>query len=164
MAGMAVFWGCIAYRNVAVHDDLVNISKDLATNVLATCLLVVKDAGRGRLTSGRNELSISRNRIGGTYKDDDTKATSRKEQVDPVLNLVDLDVVSWRNDTSLVQATVELNNDLPGTVIVNNLELANVACPLEDMSVECCESLNDRRHVWNQRTCKILSQSYLSAT
>ena len=88
---------------------------------------MVKDAGRGRLTSGRNELSISRDRIGGTYKDDDTKATSRKEQVDPVLNLVDLDVVSWRNDTSLVQATVELNNDLPGAVIVNNLELANVA-------------------------------------
>ena len=115
------------YRAKKIHVHLVNIAQELATDVLATCLLVVKDAGRGRLTSGRNELSISRDRIGGTYKDDDTKATSRKEQVDPVLNLVDLDVVSWRNDTSLVQATIELNNDLPGTVIVNNLELADVA-------------------------------------
>ena len=61
-----------------------------------------------------------------TDQDDDTEATSRKEQVDPVLDLVDLNVVSWRDDTSLVQSAVQLDDDLAGTVIVNDLELANV--------------------------------------
>ena len=62
-----------------------------------------------------------------TYKDDDTEATSRKEQVDPVLDLVDLDVVSWRDDAGLVQTAVQLHNDLAGAVVVNDLELADVA-------------------------------------
>ena len=89
---------------------------------------MVKDAGRGRLTSGRNELSISRDRIGGTYKDDDTKATSRKEQVDPRFNLGNLNVEAGRDDTSLVETAVELDNDLAGTVIVDDFEFTNVAC------------------------------------
>ena len=62
-----------------------------------------------------------------TDKDDDTEATSRKEQVDPVLDLVDLNVVSWRDDTSLVQAAVQLDDDLAGAVVVNLLEFTNVA-------------------------------------
>ena len=96
--------------------------------MLAAGLLVVEDAGRSRLTSGRNELSISRNRIGGTYKDDDTKATSRKEQVDPVLDLVDLHVVARRDDTSFVQTTVQLDDNLAWTMVIDDLKLANVAC------------------------------------
>ena len=47
-----------------------------------------------------------------THQDDDTETTSREQQVDPCLNLSCLHVVARRDDTSLVQATVELNNDL----------------------------------------------------
>lgn len=47
-----------------------------------------------------------------TYEDDDAEATSREQQVDPVLNLGDLHVVAGRDDTGLVQATVELDNNL----------------------------------------------------
>ncbi len=62
-----------------------------------------------------------------TYENDDTKATSGEEQVDPGLDLVDLNVVARRNDTGLVQATVELDDDFARTVVVDNLELADVA-------------------------------------
>ena len=62
-----------------------------------------------------------------TYEDDDTEATGREQQVDPVLNLRNLDVVAGGDDTGLVQTAVELNDDLAGAVVVNDLELADVA-------------------------------------
>ena len=101
---------------------------------------------------------------GGGGQDDETELTRRKELGGPLLEVTELDGVTGVDDTSLVETAVQLDDDLAGTVVIDLLELANVACQLEDMSVECCESLNDRRHVWNQRTCKILSQSHLSAT
>ena len=63
----------------------------------------------------------------GTHEDDDSEPTRGEEQVDPVLDLVNRNVVAGRDDTGLVQATVELNNDLARTVVVDNLELADVA-------------------------------------
>lgn len=60
------------------------------------------------------------------YQDDDTEPTSGEQQVDPRLNLVNLDVETGRNDTGLVQAPVELNNDLARTVVIDQLELADV--------------------------------------
>ena len=47
-----------------------------------------------------------------THENNDTEATSGKEQVDPGLDLVDLDVVTRRDDAGLVQTTVELDDDL----------------------------------------------------
>ena len=47
-----------------------------------------------------------------TYQNDDTETTSGKEQVDPVLDLVDLHVVARRDDTSFVQTTVQLDDNL----------------------------------------------------
>ena len=61
------------------------------------------------------------------HQDDETELTSGEQQVDPVLDLVDGDVVAGGDDTGLVQATVELNNDLARTVVVDDLELADVA-------------------------------------
>ena len=55
---------------------------------------MVQDTRRGRL--GWSEISTPY-RIRpqpATYQDDDPKTTSREQQVDPVLNLVNLDVVT----------------------------------------------------------------------
>lgn len=62
-----------------------------------------------------------------TYENNDTEATSGEEQVDPGLDLVNLNVVTRRDDAGLVQATVELDDDLARTVVIDDLELANVA-------------------------------------
>ena len=62
-----------------------------------------------------------------TYQDDEAERTGREQQVDPCLNLVDLNVVSRRDDTGLVQAAVQLHYNLSRPVVVNDLELANVA-------------------------------------
>lgn len=87
---------------------LVEEAEDLAGNVLAASLLVVHD------TSG-----------GG--QDDETELTGGKELLDPLLHVLELDVVAGRDDTSLVEAAVKLDDDLAVAVVVNLLELADVA-------------------------------------
>ena len=86
--------------------------------------------GRGYQTrSSTTGVSIIRYRARTviTHEDDDTETTSGKQQVDPRLDLVNLNVVTGRDNTRLVQAAVELDNDLARTVVIDDLELAIVA-------------------------------------
>lgn len=106
---------------------LVEEANDLASNVLATGLLVVHDTSRG-----------------GEH--DETELTSREQLDNPLLKLSQADVVAGGDDTALVEATntvsertprrtlfflyspaVELNDDLAAAVVVDLLELADVA-------------------------------------
>jgi hypothetical protein len=75
--------------------------------VLATGLLVVHDTSRGG-------------------EDDVAELTRRQELGNPLLELTELDVVAGRDAAGLVDASVELDDDLAGAVVVNLLELANV--------------------------------------
>ena len=77
--------------------------------MLAAGLLVVHNTGRGG-------------------KDDVTELTGRKELDNPLLHVTELDVVAGRDDTSLVETSVKLDDDLAVTVVIDLLELANVAC------------------------------------
>jgi hypothetical protein len=76
--------------------------------VLATGLLVVHDTSRGG-------------------EDDMAELTRRQELGNPLLELTELHVVAGRDAASLVDASVELDDDLARAVVVNLLELANVA-------------------------------------
>jgi hypothetical protein len=76
--------------------------------VLAASLLVVHDTGRGG-------------------QDDETELTGGKELDDPLLDIAELDVVAGGDDTGLVDAAVELDDNLAVAVVINLLELANVA-------------------------------------
>ena len=75
--------------------------------MLAASLLVVHDTGGGG-------------------QDDVTELTGRKELDNPLLDIAELDVVAGRDDTGLVDAAVELDDDLAVAVVVDLLELANV--------------------------------------
>lgn len=87
---------------------LVEEAEDLAGNVLTTSLLVVHDTGRGG-------------------QDNVTERTGGQELLNPVLNLTELNVEARRNDTALVDASVELDDNLAGAVVVDLLELSDVA-------------------------------------
>merc|ERR1712224_29828 len=76
--------------------------------MLSPSFLVIHDASR----SGQDNIP---------------KLSRRKEIVCPLLNFVDLNVKSWGNDTTLVQPSVQIYNDLSSSVIVDNLELSNVS-------------------------------------
>lgn len=63
----------------------------------------------------------------GGGQDDVAELTRREELLDPLLHILKLDVVAGGDDTSLVEAAVELDDDLAVAVVVNLLELADVA-------------------------------------
>jgi len=92
----------------SVFETLVEEADDLARDVLATGLLLVHDAGRGG-------------------EDDVAELTGGEKLDNPLLKLVEADVVAGRDDTALVEAAVELDDNLAGAVVVDLLELANVA-------------------------------------
>ena len=76
--------------------------------MLPSGLLVVHNTGRG----GQNDVA---------------ELTRRQQLDNPLLEIGETDVVAGRDDTGLVQAAVELDNDLAGSVVVNLLEFTNVA-------------------------------------
>ena len=99
---------------------LVEESDDLSRNVLASCLLVVHDTGR----SCENHVS---------------ELTRWQKLDNPLLEIGETDVVSWGDDTGLVEAAVQLYDNLARSVVINFLEFTNVAWKI--LSV-CCERLN----------------------
>ena len=90
-------------------SGLVEEANDLAGDVLAAGLLVVHDASGGG-------------------EDDVAELTGGEELDNPLLELAETDVVAGGDDTALVEAAVELDDDLAVTVVIDLLELANVAC------------------------------------
>ena len=64
--------------------------------------------------------------IAKTHKDDVAEPSRREQQVNPAFNLGDLDVKPRGDDTRLVQSAFELNNDLSGTMVIYDLELADI--------------------------------------
>ena len=63
----------------------------------------------------------------GSYQDHESKPTGREQQVDPFLNVDGSNVVTRADNTAFVESPIELDNNFAGTVVVNNLEFANVA-------------------------------------
>ena len=64
---------------------------------------------------------------GGGGQDDVTELTRGEQLDDPLLHIAELDVVTGGDDTGLVDTAVKLDNDLAVAVVVDLLELANVA-------------------------------------
>ena len=105
---------------------LIEETEDLAGDVLSPSLLVVHDASRGG-------------------EDDVAELTGWKELLDPLLHVLELDVVARGDDTSLVEAVkrcqimscnclireclpaVQLDDDLAVAVVIDLLELSDVA-------------------------------------
>lgn len=91
-------------------------------------------------------------------QDNVAELTGGKELDNPLLELVEADVVAGGDDTGLVEAAVELDNNLVGAVVIDLLELADVAYR-QNLSVKCCERLNIVHHWETPRTCKTLAVS-----
>lgn len=89
-------------------ESLIHETKNLARNVLPTGLLVVHNTSRGG-------------------QDNVTELTGRQQIGDPVLNIVDLDVEAGRDNTNLIETAIQENGDLSGTMVVDELEIVNVA-------------------------------------
>lgn len=94
--------------------SLVEESEDLATSVTRASLLVVHDAQRG----GKNHKA---------------KLTGGKNVLHPLLILLGVAVESGADSAALVQATIEVHNDLTSAVVIDQLEGADVTVPLHHL-------------------------------
>ena len=81
----------------------------LPSDMLSPCLLVVHDAS----TCGQHHVA---------------ELSARQELYYPFLQIAELDIVARRDDTSLIESTIELDNNLPVSVIINFFKFANVTC------------------------------------
>ena len=61
-------------------------------------------------------------------QDDEAELTGWQQLRDPLLHVAELHVVARRDDTGLVDAAVELDDNFAVAVVVNLLELADVTC------------------------------------
>lgn len=68
--------------------------------------------------------------VGG--EDDNTELTRGEHGVAEVLELVEGKIETGRDDATLVEATVQVNDDLASAGIIDNIEFVDVAVLLHD--------------------------------
>ena len=78
-------------------------------------------------------------------EDNNTELSGWQHRVGEVLEVLQLEIETWRDDTALVESSVEVDNDLAATGIINDLELVDVAVLLHDL-----EELNEGLGDWSQ--------------
>lgn len=71
-------------------------------------------------------FSVIHNSV-GCCQDKEAKVTRGEQIRAPLLQLTNANIEAGRDDSALVDATVELNNDLSTTLVFNELELVDVA-------------------------------------
>jgi hypothetical protein len=98
---------------------LVEEAEDLATGVAGAGLLVVHDAE-------------------GRRQDNEAELTAGQDVADPLLELLAGAIEARADGAALVEATVEVDDDLARAVVIDDFEFTNVAVLLHDL-----QELND---------------------
>lgn len=107
--------------------DLEEESENLSSQMLSSGLLVIHDSGGG----GKDEIS---------------ELTGWEEGVGVLLQIVKTDVETWGDDGGLVETSGEVDDDLSGAVVVDDLELSDVSVlhhdgqeADDDLENYCCD-------------------------
>ena len=85
--------------------------------------------------------------VGG--EDDVSELSGWENLVNELLEILELEVESWGDDTALVQSSVKVNDDLAGSGVVNDLELVDVSVLLHKS-----EELDDNLGDWSKENLK----------
>ena len=82
-------------------------------------------------------------------QDNVTELSRWEDLVDELLEVLELEVESWGDDTALVKSSVEVNDDLSGSTIIDDLEFVDVTVLLH-LSKELDDDLGD----WSEENLK----------
>ena len=85
--------------------------------------------------------------VGG--EDDVSELSGWENLVNELLEILELEVESWGDDTALVQSSVKVNDDLAGSGVVNDLEIVDVTVLLHKS-----EELDDNLGDWSKENLK----------
>ena len=84
-------------------------------------------------------------------EDELAKRTSGQEIGRALLELTGTDVETGRDDTGLVDAAIQLDDDLARAVVVDELEFIDIACKDYGVSFIPNENRNEDRKMWTPR-------------
>ena len=101
-------------------------TKDLSSDMVLSGLVVVHDS-----------------LVGG--KDDESELSGWEDSWNELLEVLELEVESWGNDTALVQSSVKFNDDLSGSGIIDDFKVADVT-----MLLHASEELDDNLGHWSK--------------
>jgi hypothetical protein len=82
-------------------------------------------------------------------QDNVTELSGWEDLVDELLEVLELEVESWGDNTALVKSSVEVNDDLSGSTIIDDLEFVDVTVLLH-LSKELDDDLGD----WSEENLK----------
>ena len=106
--------------------------------MVVSCLDVVHDT----LVGSQNDVS---------------ELSGWEDLVNELLEILQLQIESWWDDTGLVESSVQVNNDLSGSLVVNNFEVVDVTMSLHN-SKELDNDLGD----WSEEDLYLLSEWWVS--
>lgn len=92
---------------VVLFINLEEETQNLSSQVFSSGFFVIHNTAGG----GQNNI---------------TELTGGQQIVGPLFNVVNGNIETGRDDTALVQATGEVDNNLAGTVVIDDFEFANV--------------------------------------
>lgn len=98
-------------------------TEDLSTDLLFSGGLVIHDTF-----------------VGG--EDDVSELSGWENLIDELLEVLDFKVESWGDDTTFVESSVEVNNNLSGSLVINDLEFTDISVTLHS-SKELDNDLGD---------------------
>ncbi len=78
--------------------------------------------------------------------------TGWQQVLGPGFDFVEDNVESWGNDTTFVEAAVQVDNDFTSSVIIDNFKFANVAVLHHDG-----QELNNDLGAWSQQDLTLVS-------
>ena len=78
-------------------------------------------------------------------EDDETELSGWEDLINELLEILKLEVESWGDDTALVKSSVEVDDDLAGSGIVNDLEFVDISVLLHKS-----EELDDNLGHWSE--------------
>ena len=120
---------CIAH-NVSRQSTTVSEEKaqDFASDMLSLCFFMVHDTSRGchyNITKRKpiQFSTIAKIKINRLLP----KLSWRKQIIGPLLNVSNGNIKSWGNDTTLVQPSSKVNDNLSCAMVIDDLEFTNVA-------------------------------------
>ncbi|WZZ21697.1 hypothetical protein YC2023_123084 [Brassica napus] len=97
-------------------------SKNFSTNILSPRLFVVHDTGGGCKNNVTKLHNYNKNDTARVKTD----LSGRKKTSGPTFDLLNSDIETGTDDTTFVQSSIELNDNLTRPVVINVLELANL--------------------------------------
>lgn len=87
-------------------------------------------------------------------EDDVTKLSGGQKVGNPLLDIANSNVKARRDDTSLVETTVELNNNLARSVIINVLKLVNVTLKQQLLANKIQTNQKVTKDVFERKKCQ----------